>query len=238
MKLDILAFGAHPDDVELCVGGTIVKHIELGYKVGIIDFTRGEMGTRGTPESRLKEAEDAARVLDVSARENLAMRDGFIDLGEENIRKIITVVRRYRPDVVLANAVKDRHPDHVMASRLAARGCFLSGLAKISTSDEGREQAPWRPKAIYNYIQNDHLVPDISVDITEYMDRKMQAIECYRSQFHDPDSEEPETPISTRDFFDYLAGIAKVHGRLIGAEYAEGYTVNKEIGVRDLLKLD
>jgi len=238
MKLDILAFGAHPDDVELCVGGTVVKHIGLGYKVGIVDFTRGEMGTRGTPELRIQEAGNAAKVLGVSVRENLEMRDGFIEVTEENLHKIIRVVRKYRPDVVLANTVKDRHPDHVMASQLSARGCFLAGLAKIATEDDGKPQDPWRPKAIYNYIQNDHLVPDICVDVTATFEKKMEAIRCYKSQFYDPDSEEPQTPISTKDFFDYLAGIAKVYGRLIGAEYAEGYTVNREMGVRDLLKLD
>ena len=239
MKINILALAAHPDDAELCVAGTLLKHMSMGYTAGVIDLTQGELGTRGTPELRLQEAAESARLMGLSARENLGMRDGFIEMTEENLHKLIRVIRKYQPDVVLANAVQDRHPDHVMASQLQRRACFLAGLRRIETTDEnGALQSPWRPKSIYHYIQNDHVVPDVCVDITGFLDGKMEAIKCFKSQFYDPNSDEPETAISTRSFFDYIISIARAHGRPLGYEFAEGYTVNREVGAPNLLELD
>ncbi len=237
MKLDILAIGVHPDDVEMCIAGTLLKHMDLGYKVGIIDLTQGELGTRGTPEQRLEEAADAARLMGVSARENLGMRDGFFTDSEENQLKIIRMIRKYRPEIVFANAVRDRHPDHGRSAELESRACFLSGLRKIETELDGVSQKAWRPKAVYHYIQDYRIPPDFCVDVTSYHERKMEIIKCYKSQFFDPHSKEPQSPISAEDFLDYLASTSKIYGRPIGAEYGEGFTVARPIGVEDLLKL-
>ena len=238
MKVNILALAAHPDDTELCAAGTIMKHIDMGYTAAIADLTRGELGTRGTPELRLEEAQNAASIMGLSARENLGMRDGFIEMTEENLGKVVVVLRKYQPDIVFVNAPKDRHPDHVMASRLQQRACFLSGLRKYETSYNGEAQEPWRPKSIYQYIQNDHVIPDVCVNITGYMDRKMEAVKAFKSQFYDPASDEPETAISVASFFDYLEGIARTHGRPVGYEFAEGFTVSRELGIEDLMHLD
>ena len=241
MQLDILAIGAHPDDVELCCAGTIIKHIQKGYKIGIVDLTRGELGTRGTPELRLQEAANAAVVMGVEIRENLGMADGFFENNRAHQLQLIRVIRKYRPKIVLANATQDRHIDHGRASKLISDACFLAGLTKIETLDKDQVQERWRPKAVYHYIQDRYIEPDFVVDITPYMDQKMEAIMAYRSQFHNATYEgnanELQTPISGKDFLDYLRSRAISMGRSIGAEYAEGYTVERIMGVDDLFDL-
>ena len=237
MKLDIIAIGVHPDDVEMCIAGTLLKHIEMGYTVGIIDLTQGELGTRGTRELRLKESAAAAEMMGVSFRENLGMRDGFFTDSEENQLKIIRMIRKYQPDIVFANAVRDRHPDHGRSAELESRSCYLSGLRKIETELDGVPQTAWRPKAVYHYIQDYRIPPDFCVDVTPYHERKMEIIKCYKSQFFDPDSKEPNSPISSQNFLPYLASTSKIYGRPIGAEYGEGFTVARPIGVVDVLKL-
>ena len=237
MKLDILAIGVHPDDVEMCIAGTLLKHIEMGYTVGIIDLTEGELGTRGTPELRLQESAAAAEMLGAVARENLGMRDGFFTDSEENQLKIIRMIRKYRPDIVFANAIRDRHPDHGRSAELESRSCYLSGLRKIETELDGVPQKAWRPKAVYHYIQDYKIPPDFCVDVTPYHERKMEIIKCYKSQFFDPNSKEPKSPISSQDFLQYLASTSKIYGRPIGAAYGEGFTVARPIGVEDILKL-
>ena len=232
MKLDILAFAAHPDDVEISCGGTILKHIEMGYKCGIIDLTRGELGTRGSGELRLKEAAKAKEILGIEVRENLGFADGFFSIDKEHQLPIIEMIRKYRPEIVLANSIHDRHPDHGRAARLVAESCFLSGLMKIDTGQEA-----WRPKAVYHYIQDEYIQPDLTVDVTPYFDKKIEGILAYSSQFYDPESDEPETPISGKEFFDFLRGRAMTFGRPIGAELAEGFTAARNIGVKNLLDL-
>ena len=202
MKLDILAFGAHPDDVELGCSGTIAKEVALGKKVGIIDLTRGELGTRGTAEIRDLEAKDAAKVLGVSVRENLTFRDGFFVNDEAHQMEIIQVLRKYQPDIVLCNAEKDRHIDHGKGASLVSDACFLSGLRRIQTTMNGTQQEAWRPKHVFHYIQWQPLIPDFYVDITGFMDEKVNSIYAYKSQFYDPNSKEPETPISSKNFID------------------------------------
>lgn len=232
MKLDILAFGAHPDDVEISCGGTLLKHIELGYSCGIIDLTKGELGTRGSGELRLKEAENAKNILGISARENLGFADGFFQNNKEHQLPIIEMIRKYRPEIVLANSVHDRHPDHGKGAKLVADACFLSGLIKIDTGQDA-----WRPKAVYHYIQDEFIHPDITVDITPYFDKKIEAILAFSSQFYDPESDEPETPISGKEFLNFLKGRAAVVGRPIGAELAEGFTTHRNVGVKNLFDL-
>jgi len=237
MKLDILAFGAHPDDVELSCGGTLLKHIAEGKKAGVVDLTRGELGTRGTAETRDMEAAEASRILNLSVRENLRLEDGFLAIDKETIHKVVTVLRKYRPEIVLANAVNDRHPDHGHAARLVAESCFFSGLLKLKTRDDGKDQEPWRPKAVYHYIQDMHLDPDFVIDITPYMEKKMEAVMAYKTQFYNPDSGEPQTAISTKDFLDFLHGRAADMGRAIQARYAEGFTTVRPAGVMSLFDL-
>ena len=232
MKLDILAFGAHPDDVEISCAGTILKHIELGYKCGIVDLARGELGTRGSGELRLIEAEKAQQILGVDVRENLGFADGFFQNDREHQLPIIEMIRKYRPEIVLANSVHDRHPDHGKGAKLVADACFLSGLIKIETGQEA-----WRPKAVYHYIQDEFIHPDLTVDITPYFDKKVESILAYGSQFYDPESAEPETPISGKGFLRFLKGRAQVMGRPIGAELAEGFTAARNIGVKNLFDL-
>lgn len=232
MKLDILAFGAHPDDVEISCSGTILKQIDLGYSCGIIDLTQGELGTRGNAELRLQEAERAKEILGIKARENLGFADGFFLNDKAHQLPIVEMIRKHRPEIVLANSVHDRHPDHGKAAKLVADACFLSGLIKIDTGQEA-----WRPKAVYHYIQDEYIHPDISVDITPYFDKKVESIRAYISQFYDPDSEEPETPISGKDFLEFLKGRAMVVGRPIGAKYAEGFTAARNVGVNNLFDL-
>jgi bacillithiol biosynthesis deacetylase BshB1 len=237
-KIDILAFGAHPDDVELACAGTLLRHIKLGKLVGIADLTRGELGTRGNAIIREQEAADAAAKMGVVFRANLDMRDGFFEHNDVNVLKIIQLIRSCQPDIVLANALKDRHCDHGRAARLVAESCFLSGLVKIKTYDaDGREQAGWRPSAVYHYIQDYHISPDFVVDISEFMEAKLDLVLAFKSQFYNPTSDEPETPISSRAFLDNLRGRARDFGRPAGFDFAEGFTTCRYIGVRNLFDL-
>jgi bacillithiol biosynthesis deacetylase BshB1 len=238
MKLDILVMASHPDDAELGCGGTIAKHITLGYKVGILDFTRGELGTRGTVDVREKEATKSAEILRLSARENLNLRDGFFQNCEADQLKVISAVRKYKPDIVLANAVEDRHPDHGKGASLAYDSCFLSGLAKIKTKDEaGREQEAWRPKAVYHYIQSEFVEPDLIVDVSEFWEAKMRSILAFKSQFHDPSNTEPETYISSPAFLKKLESRAIDFGHAIGVTYGEGFLVRRFPGIQNLFDL-
>lgn len=237
MKLDILAIGAHPDDVELSCSGTIAKEIHKGKKVGIVDLTRGELGTRGTPEIREKEANDAAKILGVTVRENLGFRDGFFANNEEHQLEIIKVIRKYRPEVVLCNAIRDRHIDHGKGSSLVSDACFLSGLKKIDTSDGNSNQDCWRPKHVYHYIQWHHIEPDFVVDITGFIDTKIKSVEAYTSQFYDANSEAPSTPISSKNFKDSIRYRAADFGRIIGTEYAEGFTAERYVAVDSIFDL-
>lgn len=234
MKLDILFFGAHPDDVELGCGATIAKEVSLGKKVGIIDLTRGELGTRGTAEIRDEEAKNAAEILGVSVRENLAMRDGFFINDENHQMEVIKMIRKYRPEIVICNAVDDRHIDHGKGSKLVSDACFLSGLIKIETEIDAISQAAWRPKLVYHYIQWKDLKPDFVVDVTGFMEKKVSSLLAYKSQFFDPNSDEPTTPIATKNFQDSILYRAQDLGRLINSEYAEGFTVERYLAVNSL----
>lgn len=237
MKLDILAFAAHPDDVELTASGTMLHHKALGYKIGIVDLTRGELGTRGTAEDREKEAADASKVMQLDARENLGMADGFFEVNEANKLKVIEAIRAYRPDTVLCNAVSDRHIDHGRASTLVSEACFLSGLRKIETSRDGKLQEAWRPRQVLHYIQDRYIKPDVVVDITPYFEKKMECVLAFKTQFYDPNSAEPETLISGKDFLRYLESRSREMGRYINASYGEGFTVERPVGAEDLTKL-
>ncbi|WP_264510069.1 bacillithiol biosynthesis deacetylase BshB1 [Flavobacterium sp. N1719] len=234
MKLDILAFGAHPDDVELGCSGTLAKEVSLGKKVGIVDLTRGELGTRGSVEIRNSESGKASEILGIHVRENLDMRDGFFVNDEAHQLKIIQMIRKYQPDVVICNAIDDRHIDHGKSSKLVSDACFLSGLRKIETEWEGSSQQAWRPKAVYHYIQWKNIEPDFVVDISGFMDVKMESILAYGSQFYNPNSEEPITPIATKNFLDSVKYRAQDLGRIVGVEFAEGYTVERYLAVNSL----
>jgi bacillithiol biosynthesis deacetylase BshB1 len=234
MKLDILAFGAHPDDVELGCAGTILKEISLGKTVGIVDLTRGELGTRGSAEIRDQEANAAAKILGVSVRENLEMRDGFFMNDEEHQLQIIKMIRKYKPEIVLCNAIDDRHIDHGKGSKLVSDSCFLSGLMKVETKLEGEKQAAWRPKLVYHYIQWKNIEPDFVVDITGFTDTKTESILAYSSQFYDPTSKEPESPISSKNFLESLNYRTRDLGRLAGVDHAEGFTVERYLAVNSL----
>ncbi|RRQ48566.1 bacillithiol biosynthesis deacetylase BshB1 [Maribacter algicola] len=234
MKLDILVFGAHPDDAELGAGGTIAKEIALGKKIGIIDLTRGELGTRGSAEIRDKEAENSKNILGVAVRENLGFRDGFFVNDEKHQLEVIKMIRKYQPNIVLCNAVNDRHIDHAKGSELVSHACFLSGLVKIATKVDGKQQEKWRPKLVYHYIQWKNLTPDFAVDISQFIEKKTEAILAYSSQFHDPNSKEPETPISSKTFIESVRYRAQDLGRLIGVDYAEGFTVERMMAVDSL----
>lgn len=236
MKLDILVFGAHPDDAELGAGATIAKEISRGKKIGIVDLTRGELGTRGTAEIRNEEALQAAKILGVQVRENLEFADGFLVNDKEHQLAIIRIVRKYRPEIVLCNAIDDRHIDHAKASQLVSEACFLSGLIKIDTQFEGDDQwqKAWRPKNVYHYIQWKDLKPDFVVDVSGFINKKTEAIMAYGSQFYDPKSKEPQTPISSKNFTDSVAYRARDLGRLIGCEHAEGFTVERYVAVSSL----
>src|SRR5690606_11102205 len=234
MKLDILAFSSHPDDVELGCVATIAKEFSLGKKVGIVDLTRGELGTRGSAEIRDVEAGKSAEILGISVRDNLEFADGFFVNDKKHQLEIIKIIRKYRPDIILCNSIDDRHIDHGKGSKLVSDSCFLSGLKKIDTKfddydDEWQEH--WRPKHVYHYIQWKNLTPDFVVDVTGFMDKKMEAIKAYKSQFYDPDSKEPQTPISSKNFFESLDYRARDLGRLIGVEHAEGFTVERVLAV-------
>jgi len=239
MKLDILAIGAHPDDVELGCAGTLAKEISMGKKVGIIDLTRGELGTRGTAETRDAEAAEAARLLGVSLRINMEFADGFFTNDKAHQIALIQMIRMYRPDIVICNAVKDRHIDHAKGSKLVSDACFLSGLVKIATEhpSENTSQEPWRPQTLYHYIQWMDLEPDFAVDITDFMEQKMTAVMAYKTQFYDPDSKEPETPISSKNFTDSVRYRARNLGRLIGVNFAEGFTAERCPAVESVSQL-
>jgi bacillithiol biosynthesis deacetylase BshB1 len=234
MKLDILAFGAHPDDVELGCAGTILKEISLGKSIGIVDLTRGELGTRGSATIRDQEANAAAKILGVAVRENLAMRDGFFLNDEKHQLEIIKMIRKYKPEIVLCNAIEDRHIDHGKGSKLVSDSCFLSGLMKVETELEGEKQAAWRPKLVYHYIQWNNLEPDFVVDITGFTDKKIESILAYSSQFYDAASKEPESPISSKNFLESLNYRSRDLGRLIGVDHAEGFTVERYLAVNSL----
>tara|TARA_B100000787_G_scaffold170313_1_gene166292 strand:- start:9290 stop:10006 length:717 start_codon:yes stop_codon:yes gene_type:complete len=237
MKLDILAFGAHPDDVELGAAATIAKEVSLGKKVGIIDLTQGELGTRGSKELRKVEATNAATILGVIVRENLKFADGFFINDKEHQLEIIKSIRKYKPEIVLCNAVDDRHIDHGKGSKLVSDACFLSGLEKIETKFEGEIQEKWRPKLVYHYMQWKNIVPDFVIDVSGFMDVKMDAVMAYSSQFYDPNSKETETPITSKNFTDSIQYRAKELGRLIGVNHAEGFTVERSIAITSLDKL-
>jgi bacillithiol biosynthesis deacetylase BshB1 len=231
MKLDILVMAAHPDDAELSCAGTILKHIAAGKKVGIVDFTRGELGTRGTPEIRLQESADATKILGLHVRENLGIRDGFFRNDEETQLKLIEVIRKYQPDIVLANALEDRHPDHGKGAQLAIDACFLSGLRQIKTGD----LPAWRPAQVYHYIQDRYLEPDFVIDISTHWDQKEAAIRAFKSQFFDPCSAEPASYISSPDFLNFIQARGMEMGHKIGVKYGEGFQSQKTLEVKSLI---
>lgn len=237
MNVDILAIGVHPDDVELSCSGTLLKHIEMGFKAGILDLTRGELGTRGNAKIRSKEAQKAAKILGVSFRENANFSDGFFKNDETHQKELITFIRKYRPSVVLANAISDRHPDHGRAAALVADACYYSGLDKIETFMDGNKQEIWRPRAVYHYIQDRYIKPDFIVDVSKYVDKKMQAIEAFESQFYNPNSKEPETPISSKEFHELILARMATLGRDANFAYAEGFCTNRLIGVHSIMEL-
>ena len=238
MKLDLLAISAHPDDVELGCAGTILASLASGKSVGILDLTRGDLGTRGTPQIRQQEAEAAAKVLGVSVRDNVGIADGFFQNSREDQMAIVPYIRRYRPEIVLANAIDDRHPDHGRGAKIIYDACFLSGLRQISTLDEnGAPQSAWRPKYIYHFIQDRYIKPDFVVDITPYWPKKEEAIRAFRSQFFDPNSTEPTSYISSPEFLEFVEARAKEYGHAIGAKYGEGFTSQRFLGIKDLWSL-
>jgi bacillithiol biosynthesis deacetylase BshB1 len=235
MRADILAFAAHPDDVELAACGTLMKHNDLGKTTGIVDLTEGQLGSRGTPELRLEESLKATEILGVNFRENLGMEDGWFRNDKAHILPIAHMIRKYQPQVVLANAIRDRHPDHGRASQLVSEAAFYSGLVMVKTGEE--TLGPWRPRFVLHYIQDRAIDPDIVVDISDYMDRKMAAIQAFGSQFFNPESKEPQTPISSKEFLETIKGRAREMGRLIGTEFGEGFVKERALGVDDLTSL-
>jgi bacillithiol biosynthesis deacetylase BshB1 len=237
LKLDILVLAAHPDDAELGCSGTIAAQVAKGNKVGIVDLTHGEMGTRGTPELRLQEAANAAQILGLAARENMGFQDVFFKDDAEHQLKLVQVIRKYQPEIILANAVTDRHPDHGKGASLATNACFMSGLTKIETYQDGVKQAPWRPKFVYHYIQNNYIQPDFIVDISEFWDTKVKSIAAFGSQFFDPKSQEPASFISSPEFLPFIESRAREFGHRIQVKYGEGFTVERFIGVADLFDL-
>ncbi|RXG29973.1 bacillithiol biosynthesis deacetylase BshB1 [Leeuwenhoekiella marinoflava] len=237
MKLDILAIGAHPDDVELSCSGVLAKEASRGKKTGILDLTRGELGTRGSAEIRDQEAATAAEILGLSTRENIALADGFFVNDKESQLRIIEIIRKYRPEIVLCNAIDDRHIDHGKGSKLASDACFLSGLKKVVTTLDGEAQEAWRPKHVYHYIQWKNLQPDVVVDISGFMDVKMESVLAYSSQFYDPNNPDSNTPISSKNFQDSVKYRAQDLGRLIGTDYAEGFTVERYPAVDSIFDL-
>lgn len=238
VKLDILAIAAHPDDVELSCSGTLIKHQLQGKKIGILDLTKGELGSRGDGEIRQQEALNSADILRLDARVGLDLGDGFFELNEESLKEVITHIRRFKPEIVLCNAISDRHPDHGRAAELASRACFLSGLKKVITVFKDEVQDHWRPNSVYHYIQDRSIDPDFIVDISDVYETKIKSISAFSSQFFDPESSEPETPISSLDFWNYIEARARSHGRLINVKYGEGFTVERPLGISDLTALD
>ncbi len=235
MKLDVLAIGAHPDDVELGCSGTLINEIKKGKKAGIIDLTQGEMGTRGTVETRYNEAKEAAMIIGVDVRENLKLRDGFFLNDETNQLKLIKSLRHYQPEIVIGNILEDRHPDHGRAGHLIYDACFLSGLSKIGTKNEdGSPQEKWRPKYLLHYLQDRFYEPDLIVDVTEVWEQRLKSIKAYKTQFHNTDSQEPQTYISSPEFLEAIIARAKLLGKRIGVQFAEGFISKKNIGVKNL----
>lgn len=234
MKVQILAFGAHPDDVELSCSGTLLKHRDMGYSIGIVDLTAGEMGTRGNAELRKAEAAAAAQILGLTARWNLELPDAFFRNDQESQLKVIEALRFFQPDIVLANAPTDRHPDHGRAAQLVAEACFYSGLSKIVTHHNGEPQLPWRPQQVFHYIQDRYVSPDFIVDITAYQEQKMASIKAYSSQFFNPESNEPETPISSQDFLLHKLSRDRDYGRMIQVPVGEGFVFTRQPGINNL----
>lgn len=237
MKLDILAIGVHPDDVELGCSGTLINEIKSGKKVGIADLTQGELGTRGNIVIRYQEAADAAMIMGVQVRENLKMRDGFFRNDEEHQLKLIQTIRKYQPEIVIGNVLHDRHPDHGRAGKMITESCFLSGLSKIETKDDaGNPQQRWKPAYVLHYIQDWYYEPDLLIDISDVFEQRMKAIEAYKTQFHSGNdySCEPQTYISTPDFLESIVARARMMGKKIGVKYAEGFITEKKIGIRSL----
>lgn len=237
IKLDILAIGAHPDDIELGCGATIAKEISLGKKVGVLDLTRGELGTRGSAEIRDQEAAKSAKILGLTIRENLAFADGFFTNDKEHQLKIIEIIRKYQPNIILCNAIEDRHIDHSKGSELVSNAAFLSGLRKIKTTLNEKKQTHWRPKHVYHYIQWNNIKPDFVVDVSDFINVKLNAVKAYSSQFYNPDSDEPISPITSKNFLDSITYRAQDLGRLIHVEYAEGFTTERYVAVESLDKL-
>jgi N-acetylglucosamine malate deacetylase 1 len=235
MKLDVLAIGGHPDDVELGCSGTLIKEVKRGKKTGVIDLTQGELGTRGTIETRFQEAKEAAKIMGVSVRENLKMRDGFFQNDEANQLQLIQAIRKYQPEIIIGNILEDRHPDHGRAGQLIYDACFLSGLKRVKTKDEeGREQEKWRPKQLLHYLQDRFYEPDVIVDITEVWEQRLQSIKAYKTQFHNPGSNEDETYISSPEFLESIIARARLLGKRIGVQFAEGFISKKSIGISNL----
>ncbi len=237
MKLDILAFASHPDDVELSCSGTVISHVRRGYKVGIVDLTRGELGTRGTPEIRLQESEIASKIMGIHARENLGFKDGFFVNDKEHQLAVVKMIRKYQPEIVLANAITDRHPDHGKGADVVRDAIFIAGLRRVETDINGVQQQPWRPKVVYHYIQNNYINPDIIVDISEHWDAKLASIKAFKSQFFDPNSNEPQSFISSPEFMAFLESRSMEFGHAINSKYGEGFTVARKIGVKNLFDL-
>lgn len=238
MKIDILAFAAHPDDAELGCSGTLLAHIAAGKKAGIVDLTAGELGTRGTPETRKAEGEASSAIMGLAVRDNLGFSDGFFQNDREHQLRIIQKLRQYQPDIVLLNAIYDRHPDHGRGSELVSESCFKAGLRMIQTLDEaGNEQQPWRPKAVYHYIQDRMITPDLIVDVTPFWEKKMETIRAFKTQFYNPDDTSANTYISSPEFLEFVESRAKEFGHVIGVTYGEGFTKERHIGVRNLFDL-
>ncbi|MFY0626899.1 MAG: bacillithiol biosynthesis deacetylase BshB1 [Reichenbachiella sp.] len=237
MKLDVLVFGAHPDDVELSCSGTILSMVAKGKKVGVVDFTKGEMGTRGTPEIRMKEATAAAEILGLSVRDNLGFQDVFFKNDDDHVMEVVKKIRQYQPRVILANAISDRHPDHGKAADIVKRAFFLSGLKKLETSLNGVQQEIWRPENLYHYIQTDWIEPSFVVDITKYWEKRMESVKAYKSQFFDPDGAKSDTLISSLEFMHFLDGRAREFGMSIRSQYGEGFVADRMLGVSDLSTL-
>ncbi|MCR8558207.1 bacillithiol biosynthesis deacetylase BshB1 [Mucilaginibacter sp. BJC16-A38] len=238
LKLDILVLSVHPDDAELGCGGTILKHIAKGKTVGIVDLTRGELGTRGSAEIRDKEAAEAGRILGLAVRENLAIPDGFFENTREYQLKVIAAIRKYQPEIIITNAYHDRHPDHGRANKLVEESSFLSGLRKIETTDSGKIQEAWRPKQVLHFIQDNYIKPDILVDVTDYWNTKVESIMAYGSQFYNPEwDDEPQTYISSPEFIRVVEARAREFGKSINVKFAEGFTSRKILGVDSLFDL-
>jgi len=237
MNIDILAFGAHPDDVEISCGGTLLRYADEGKQIAIVDLTRGELGTRGSADLRMEECKAASQILGLVDRVNLEMSDGFFEENEAHLHQIIREIRHFRPKLIFANSIKDRHPDHGRAAALVARAAFLSGLPKINTERNGISQEAYRAPMLLHYIQDMYIEPDVVLDVSAYAEEKIKVVQCFSSQFYDPNSLEPETPISNAHFFEFMKGRMLQFGRPIGAKYAEGFTVNRTLGVNDLFNL-